>query len=438
MKKYIVSLELKENIYVYEKKIKEEEDTCIENIKRLNREKRVVVNNLECESVEEKIGFRLKKAQKEAMALLHTSGVKVLTGPPGAGKTATINALIEKYKEQCPENKIALSATTGAASQVMSKATGMPAKTTNKMLEIRPFDEEVFAKNINDPIEADLIIVDEISMIGLFLFSCLVSSVKTGAILILVGDKDQLQSVEYGNVLDDLIKCEKIEVCHLTEVIRSNELIYSNAIKINKGNPCLEENNAFKIYNFASNEDALNYFQQNLKDDKSLILSPVKNGLIGTNNLNRIVQKKYSSSDLVLRYGAIESYRYDKIIMIQTNYQAGYFNGDIGVIIDKKNNNLVVKFKDKTIILEPSDFQYMALAHAITSHKSQGTEADIVRIFLPDEPKGMLTRRILYTSVTRAKKEVYIYAVNDSYKYAIDNLAESKRVSLLAERLKEN
>lgn len=435
MKKYISIFELNEQVYIYEKKILEEENECIRNIERLNNEKITIMKNVDCESVEKKIGFQLKPAQKNAVGLIRTNGVKVLTGPPGAGKTATIKAIIAKYKEEHPNNKIALSATTGAASQVMSEATGMPAKTTNKMLDIRPFDGDVLTKNINDPIDADLIIVDEISMIGLFLFSRLLASVKSGSILILVGDKDQLQSVEYGNVLADLIESKSIEVCHLTEVIRSNELIYNNAIKINKGDLRLEENKAFMIYNFTTAEDAVTYFEQNLQNDKALILSPVKRGVMGVQNLNRIVQKHFGSNDSLLRYGSTDYYRYDKIIMTQTNYQAGYFNGNIGVIIDKKNDNLLVRFKNKTLFLEPSDFQYMALAHAITSHKSQGTEADIVRIFLPDTPVGMLTRRIFYTSVTRAKKEVYIYTVKDSYKQAISNIREQKRDSLLAQRI---
>ena len=423
-------------IYIYEKKIIEYENLIIHHLTRLNKSKSAMIENVKVDEIEKHLGIHYNMGQRQAFKLLRTSGVKILTGPPGSGKTALIKGILYAFREH-GKKAFKLSATTGRASQVMSDACGYPAQTVNKMLDIRPYGEHYASKNLNNPLNAELLIVDEISMIGVELFSFLVQAVKSGTIVLLVGDKDQLQSVEYGNVLDDLIQCGLFEVYRLTEIMRQEGSICENAARINKGIFDLKPDLNFKLWDFQSTEEAFQALLKNFTYD-SQVLSPVKGGMLGTTHINQSVHKKTGGE--CLTYGGVDYCIGDRIIMLQTNYDIGYFNGDIGIICNiiherEGKETLEVEFPQKKIFLTKSDYFFMALAYAITVHKSQGSEFDTVHIVLPDEKKNMLTRRIFYTAVTRAKKTVCIYSVRGSFRYAVGNHAEHKRLSKLKERL---
>ena len=425
--------------YVYENHIWEEETSVVTNIKRLSMSKTKLDYDTQISDIETSAGIKYNSGQISATKLLKTSGVKILTGPPGSGKTATIQLLIRCFKKIYPNKNVRLAATTGRATQVMSMACQTDAQTVNKMLDVRPYDGGVSKKTLANPIKGDFIIVDEVSMLGLQLCSFLLGAVQSGSILLLVGDEDQLQSVEYGNVLQDMIESGVVEVYRLMEVMRQSGTICENAREINRGGIHLKQDNTFHVKEFKSVSDAKQQLICDITPTNFQVLSSVKRGILGTYNLNEDIKKTLPNTIQCLKYGSVTYGQNDKIIMLQTNYDKGYFNGDIGTILGNgdKENTLMVDFSGKILCLEKSDFYYMALAYAITAHKSQGSEFDNVHILLPDEPKNMLTRRILYTAVTRAKKEVYIYSVNNSITYAIGNNGETKRITMLDQRLKQ-
>lgn len=422
--------------YVYENRIWEEETSFVSNLHRLQNTKEVMVTEFPVKQIEEEVGFTYNKEQVECLQLLKTSGVKILTGPPGVGKTATIRLIIRSFMLAYPKKKVFLSATTGRAAQVMKKACNMPTKTVNKMLDVKPYDKNISGKNINNQLDADLIIVDEISMLGLQLGSLLMKAIKTGSIVLFVGDENQLQSVEYGNLLRDLINSGKIETYRLTEVMRQSGAICENASIINTGNDLLCQDETFRIYDFHDMKDAKEHFLNNLPSEKFQVLSSVKRGELGTYRLNSGIQDRcINDKKLCLQYGNTNFYEGDRVIMLQTNYEKGYFNGDMGIITSKEEEGILVKFQDSTILLDRNDYFFMTLSYAITAHKSQGSEFEDVYVILPKEPKNMLTRRILYTAITRAKKRVTIYSIDHSYLYAIGNKSERSRMTLLADRL---
>lgn len=420
--------------YIYLHHIWEEETLAVSHIRRLqNSPKTFEFNNYTIDDAEKELGIIYNPNQRKAFNIVNTSGIKILTGPPGSGKTATIRGLMEYFRKN-GNGVVKLSATTGMAAKVMSKACNEDAETVNLMVDVRPFDNSVQGRNLNNPVEADFIIVDEVSMLGLQLFSVLVRAIKSGSILLLVGDEDQLQSVEYGNVLHDLIKSGMIETYRLTEILRQSGTICDNAQKINNGNHNLISDSSFIMKIYDKFDDILVDLKSKFVKDKSQILSPIKKGALGTFSLNQLFQDQ--TATIVAIYGKKVFRIGDKVIMTRTNYDKGYINGDIGHIIGSNaDETIMVQFANSTLNIERQDMLNMELADAITIHKSQGSEMDDVHIVLPTEAYNMMTRRILYTGVTRAKQKVTIYSIGDSLDKAIDDIAEKKRMTLLDKRL---
>ena len=416
------------DIYIYTKKIWEEENTIIRHAERIEASKTELVTDIDIISIEKKNGFPYNTGQREAFQLLKTTGIKFLVGPPGSGKTAIIKGLETAFKKKFPEESIVFLATTGAASQVMKRSTGKDAETVHKCLGIRPMGQRTFtAKDINNPINARFVVVDEVSMLDMETCAALLPAVKSGALLLLVGDADQLQSVSYGNVLSDLIDSGIFEVYRLTEVMRQAGTIYTNAKKIRDDDANLTLASDFQIFRFKQAEDAVGKLLSQLNIQKSLVLSPVKDGPMGVNHLNVLIQPKAGTP--LFRYGHTAYYQGDRIIMTETDYQKGYFNGDIGEIIGKKAENIYIRFPHGVIPITRDDYGKMVLAYAITVHKSQGSEKEEIHIMLPNTPTNMLTRRLLYTAVTRAKKKVSIYYIDNALAFAVHNTAERPRTT---------
>lgn len=308
------------------------------------------------------------------------------------------------------------------------------ATTVHKLLDIRPYGENLTSKNINNPIQAELIIVDEVSMMGLKLASLLLEAVKNTSILLLVGDIDQLQSVEYGNVLSDLIHSGYVETYSLTEVVRQKGSILQNAKLINEGCTSLLVDQDFHYAECQDADEILSLLEENVRVDDQ-ILTTIRKGKLGTRALNEKLQDKktvYCTS-----FGDVDYYEKNRIIMTETSYEAGYFNGDMGIILKMDSKGLAVQFKDKILHLSRKDIACMELAYAVTTHKAQGSEFQRVHIILPDECTSMLTRRMIYTAITRAKKEVFIYSVNKSLLLAIKNCKEKPRISILKNHIKK-
>lgn len=429
--------EIGDKEFIYNNEVWEKECQIIDNIKRLNLSKKPICSYINIKEIEDELGFSYNNGQKNAFNLLKKSGIKVLTGPPGSGKTAIIKGLIKCFENNGKES-IKLSATTGRASQIISDSCGQYAQTVHKMLEIRPGDFEHATFNSKNQIDADLIIVDEISMIDLNMFAALIDAVKSNSILLLVGDKDQLLSVEYGNVLNDLIESGKIETYYLTEIMRQSGFIPANAKLINQGVSMIYLNSQFELRTFYDEENLLNDMLRDVSKDNCQVIAPTHAGILGIENINKLIQDKVNKENKpVLSYGAYSYRLYDKIILTQTKYseENSYYNGEMGIITNITPDEIEVNIKGRRLLLTHSDFMNMSLAYAITIHKSQGGEEDTVHIVLSKKAKSLLTRRLLYTAVTRAKKKVIIYSHEDAFNQCVGNVNECKRDTLLAKRL---
>lgn len=413
-------------LYFYDKKIAQEEETLVEQIVRLQNSKQTR-QIPDINKIEAKLQITYTEGQRNAFKILGSTGIKILTGPPGSGKTAIIKGLIQNT------HSVKLAATTGRASQVMKKACQKQAVTVHKLLDIQPYGENLSSKNINNPIQADLIIIDEVSMMGLKLASQLLQAVKNDSIILLVGDEDQLQSVEYGNILSDLIHSGVIETYSLTEVKRQSGSILENAQLVNYGKTNLIEDNAFHFYSCKDEKEVLECMNHHIQTSDQ-VLTTVKKKELGTKALNRILQDR--NQPFCMSFGDTDFYKGNRVIMTETSYENGYFNGDMGTILSMEGSGLLVQFEEKTLCLTREDISCMELAYAVTTHKAQGSEFPRVHIILPSEFPGMLTRRMLYTAITRASKEVFLYSIDNSCNLAIENIQERKRVTLLDKKLK--
>lgn len=395
-------------------------------------------------------------------------GVNVITGGPGTGKTTIINCIITLLKKQYM--KVFLCAPTGRASKRLSEATGEDAKTIHRLLDLDfTGGKGHFTYNEDKKLEADVIIVDEVSMCDEYVFYALVRAIKRGGRLILVGDKDQLPSVGAGNILADIIASGLVPISYLTHIYRQsdNSLIIENAHKVNKGVMPTVDNKS-KDFFFDSQTDTADMLKNCIElvtkrlpsftkiDSKDIqVLCPMKKGVIGVENINIEMQKSLNppdSSKGELRTGMNIFREGDKVIHTVNNYQmewlssdglsgSGVFNGDIGYIIEvnKSAPSLKVQFDDgKIATYKQENFDEISLAYAISIHKSQGSEFPAVIIMVSGGNPFLMTRNLLYTAITRAKKIVVIEGSKESMAKMVKNDYTAKRNTLLAEFMKDN
>ena len=370
---------------------------------------------------------------------MKSTGVKILIGDPGTGKTTTIKTIIKGFLYMKPNAKIELAAPTGRASQRLAEATGYPANTVHKLLELKPFQKKsdiCLCKNETNPIDADLLIVDEFSMVDIELLSLLLNAIKNNTLVIFVGDENQLESVGDGNVLHDLIMSKKFETFKLKEIFRQNTSKKSNIItngqKIIKGNSDFETGNDFKIFKTCNSsmteKNVVEIFKTALKNNIDIndiqFITSNRKKINGTNELNKKLQEIYQKdkNNDFMYYGVNKFYVNDKVIMEHNNYDLGYFNGDIGYITKITELNVFINLGDKTISLSKHNMEDVSLAYAITVHKSQGSEYNISVIVLPEQPVLLLTRNLVNTAITRSKKMSIL--INE--KNALDTAASNK------------
>ncbi|SNX53134.1 ATP-dependent RecD-like DNA helicase [Thermoanaerobacterium sp. RBIITD] len=422
----------------------------------------------EISKIENEMGIRLAENQKIAVEESIKNSILIITGGPGTGKTTIINFIIKLFKKF--GKSVALAAPTGRAAKRMSEATGYEAKTIHRLLEYSYSDEEGrgFGKDDKDPITEDVIIIDEASMIDILLMNALLKAIPLSSRLILVGDVDQLPSVGAGNVLRDIIDSGLVKVIRLKEIFRQGKesLIVVNAHKINNGEyPTFnDKENDFFFINANSQEDILKIIldlnKRRLPDAYGFdpmsdiqVLSPMRKGLIGVVNLNNELQKclnppkkglnEKPMKDFIFRVG-------DRVMQIKNNYKMkwvkgdekgeGVFNGDMGVIesIDNDAQELNVYFDDdKYVKYDFSDIDELNLSYCVTVHKSQGSEFPAVIMPMSFGPPMLLTRNLLYTAVTRAKKLVVIVGQEKYLKHMVDNNLISKRYSGLLPKLRK-
>ncbi|MFR0019284.1 MAG: ATP-dependent RecD-like DNA helicase [Paraclostridium sp.] len=423
---------------------------------------------------EKKNNITFAESQKDAIISAFQNGIEIITGGPGTGKTTIIKCIIEIF-ETCGL-KVLLGAPTGRAAKRMSESTGKEATTIHRMLDMGVFEKEesVFVTNAEEhSLEADVVIIDEASMIDITLMNALLKSIKVGTRLIIVGDVDQLPSVGAGNVLNDFIESGFTKVVRLKEIFRQGKesMIVVNAHKINKGEmPKLNEKGTdfFFIRNDIQ-EGILNTiidlintrlpkFNSNWDKLKSIqVLVPMKKGVLGVTNLNERIQnvlnpkapykKEKEFRSMVFREG-------DKVMQIKNNYSLkwtriagkgeheglGVFNGDMGFIesIDLEGKKLSIIFDDERRVTY--DFMYLDeldLAYAITIHKSQGSEFPVVIIPAYMGAPLLMNRNLLYTGITRAKEMVVVVGIPKALKYMVDNTRSMERYSSLNWRIKE-
>jgi len=404
-------------------------------------------------NLQDKTNIRYDNVQIEAIKLAVRSKVCVITGSPGTGKTTTTKAIIDLFS--LTGRKVLLTAPTGRAAKRMSEATGMEAKTIHRLLESTP--PEGFAKDADNPLEGDVIVIDESSMIDVLLMYNLLKAIPDTMTVIMVGDIDQLPAVGAGNILGDIIESKSVPVIHLTRIFRQamGSKIITNAHKINSGAiPDLSggkesdfffvempaENKADivnKIVNLCSTRLPNFYKVDPITDIQ--VLTPMRRGETGADNLNKMLQATLNPNTRSLRRGATEYRISDKVMQLKNNYEKMTFNGDIGVIssIDTENRTLCVNFDGRQVEYDILELDELVLSYAITIHKSQGGEFPIVVMPFTMSHFIMLQRNLLYTGVTRAKKAVVLVGEKKAVVYAVRNVTSSRRNTMLAERLKQ-
>lgn len=416
-------------------------------------------------------GIKLSENQKDAVKNSLQHGVSVITGGPGTGKTTIINAIMDILTQS--GFKTAIAAPTGRAAKRITETSGYEASTIHRLLEYYYSESEdsmSFGKTSEDPLDYNAVIIDEASMIDLMLMNGLVSAIRPGTRLILVGDSDQLPSVGAGNVLRDIIASEYIFCVKLTEIFRQakESLIVVNAHKINKGEypDCNEKGKDFFMMRQKTEKEMLQlikdlcirrlpaYYTELLPVRDIQVLTPVRKGFLGSINLNKELQDVLNPPCSELeekKFGERLFREHDKVMQIRNNYELkwknqedftegeGVFNGDVGFInhIDKEFNEVTVVFDEcKYVTYDFSQMEELELAYAITVHKSQGSEFPIIIMPMSWFPPVLATRNLLYTGVTRGKQAVVIVGSEDKMHAMVDNNRIMQRHSGLGVRLK--
>lgn len=398
--------------------------------------------------------IQLAQKQKEAIKACLHHGVLVLTGGPGTGKTTVIKGILSILKAQ--GLKIRLAAPTGRAAKRLSETTGQKALTIHRLLEANNLAQDDnlqlgFSKDIDDQLDADVIILDEVSMVDIVLMHHFLNAVPDGCRIILVGDTDQLPAVGPGSVLKDIIRSQKIPAIRLDEIFRQAQtsMIIQNAHIINAGRlPDLRKQYSdFVFYELnddtsitqkildLSTKDLPHEGFDVLKDVQ--VLSPMHRFLCGVENLNLMLQEQLNpkKNQDELKYSS-QTFRVgDKVMHIRNNYQKNVFNGDIGFIQDINNEKLTVDYFDHIVTYEKNELNELTLAYASSVHKSQGSEYKVIIIPLSTSHYIMLQRNLLYTAITRAKQKVIIIGSKKALMTAIQSNRTQKRYTLLAERL---
>lgn len=452
----------------------------------LNTAKMLHDLNIQCDISEMEISQKLKRIesttdilldelQQKAIVEAVRNGLLIITGGPGTGKTTTINAII-KYFELEGLN-ILLAAPTGRAAKRMTEATGYDAQTIHRLLEVSGSpDNDIangFERNEENPLDADVVIIDEMSMVDIYLMSVLLKAITVGTRLILVGDVDQLPSVGPGSVLKDIINSKIYNVVMLNKIFRQavQSDIVVNAHKINKGERVIADNKS-KDFFFLKRDDAnviisvlITLIKEKLPPYVEAtsydiqVLTPMRKGNLGVERLNTILQEYLNPPTPNKRekeYGQGLFREGDKIMQIKNNYQIeweirnrygiatnkglGVFNGDMGVVkeINSLTEEMRVEFDEgRSVIYSFKQLDELELAYAITIHKSQGSEYPAVVVPLLTGPSMLMNRNLLYTAVTRAKKCVTLVGSEYTFQTMIENESEQKRYSGLADRILE-
>ena len=400
--------------------------------------------------IQEKVDMKYDEIQADAIRKAAVSKVMVLTGGPGTGKTTTTQGIIAAYRSF--GLKILLAAPTGRAAKRMTEATGLEAKTIHRLLECKP--PEGYQKNEDNPLDGDVLIIDECSMIDMILMNALLKAIPEGMRLILVGDIDQLPSVGAGNVLRDIIESGVFPVVRLTRIFRQaqSSRIIMNAHAINEGKFPDISNGKNTDFFYIEKEDPEEAVQEIVRLVKNnlpryyktpwnhiQVLTPMQKGIVGAANLNLALQEALNPQGDGLRRGGYLFRTGDKVMQIRNNYEKEIFNGDIGTVecVNLQERTLKVNFDQHIIEYEASELDELVHAYATTIHKAQGSEYPIVVMPVLMNHYVMLQRNLIYTGITRAKKVLVIVGTRKALSYAVRNVTVTKRNTFLKERLSQ-
>lgn len=431
--------------------------------------KAVCVEELEIDNIERKLGIKFEGLQRKAILEAFTSGILILTGGPGTGKTTTLNAIISLFESR--DLDIELAAPTGRAAKRMTELIGKEAQTIHRLLEVEwgDSDKQYFARNEKNPLDCDVLIVDEASMIDVVLFSNLLKALRITSRIIIVGDSDQLPSIGAGNLLNDILQTNLFPSIRLKTIFRQakQSMIVKNAHAIinneqadftNKESDCffIKKYDRFEavdtVLQLVCNRLPTAYNANPLTDIQ--IICPSRMLETGTVNLNNVLQANlnpHKKGEPQLTFKGFYLRVGDKVMQTKNNYDlqfrkdngeygTGIFNGDVGFIvdIDVRAGILKVRFDDKVATYFSEDIGQLELAYAITVHKSQGSEYDYVILPLLDTPTKLMYRNLLYTAITRAKKMLIVVGSNEVWNLMAQNDKKTLRYTLLQEFIKEN
>lgn len=441
-----------EGMRIYRKELRSAEERIFDNLVRLCRDKEVPsYSDAMIREAEEFCGISYGSSQRACFSkILGSSGVKLLIGGPGVGKTTTIKGILYLYQKLHPTHVIKLCAPTGRAAQRMSEQTEMEATTIHRLLEFNPYKEYgKKCRDESDPILADLLVVDEMSMTDAELCDRLLRAVRTGTTVIFVGDINQLEPVGPGAVLRDMLFSSNIKVtrCFLREVFRQSldSPIVSNAYEVNRGGHQLKQTDDFQIIRTKNEKES---FQAIVNLSKKLytpsspfetqVLCPTRKGEAGITAINKALQGILNSQKgTSVVFGSISYKKGDKVIMMNNNYdeECPYFNGDIGSIKGFRDRHIGVEIRGRLLWIPKEQMDEMNLAYGMTIHKSQGSEFENVILYLPIAVRAMLLRNLTYTAITRAKKKIWIIDEQGALDLSIDTDKSKARKTFLSELL---
>ncbi|MCA9555662.1 MAG: AAA family ATPase, partial [Myxococcales bacterium] len=397
-------------------------------------------------------GLTLADQQRAAVKAALRAKILVITGGPGTGKTTIVKGVLRILEAE--HTNILLAAPTGRAAKRMAEATGREAKTLHRLLEYAPQDDG-FVRNEENPLEGDVVIVDEASMVDIVLMQSLVAALPDRCQLILVGDVDQLPSVGPGAVLNDVIRSGRADVVRLTQIYRQahHSLIVENAHRINHGEmPVLpgagDARSDFYLFERDAPEDVLRTIESLVKDriprgfgldpvDAVQVLTPMHKGPLGAQNLNLRLQALLNPSGPELVRGQVTLRVGDKVMQTKNDYDLGVFNGDLGrvVRVDAEDKALVVDFEGREVVYDAQALEQLQLAYATSIHKSQGSEYPAVVVPVSTQHFVMLHRNLLYTAITRGKRLVILVGSRKALGMAVRSVKDQRRYTALADRL---
>ncbi len=401
---------------------------------------------------EKSSGLKLAPEQRQAVATALEQPITVITGGPGTGKTTIVRGLTSVLAAN--DRSVLLAAPTGRAAKRLAEATGMPARTVHRLLEYQPADH-AFARHRQRPLEGDLLVVDEVSMLDVELAAALLAAVPSYCRLVLVGDADQLPSVGPGHVLGDVIASGRVAVVRLERIFRQqrDSLIVANAHRINHGNmPVLTSGDELADFYFVERSEPagaaatlLELVATRIPERFGLdpvkdvqVLTPVHRGELGVTSLNAELQGALNPVGEAIEIGFRTFRRHDKVMQVRNNYDLGVFNGDSGTIhgVDEEEGTLLVNFDGRLVAVPQDNLDELTVAYACTIHKSQGSEYPAVVVALHDQHWVMLQRNLVYTAVTRGRRLVVIVGTRRALARGIRNATQRRRFTRLSERLR--